>query len=410
MEEQIFLHNDNDFSGDENLNMEDVDFYENYQLPLNEQSEYKTENEKPKKADMIRTASAERIVDCTKRLFETGKYKQCIKICVYCLKYKKFTHISGHLIYTIANCFYALGNFKKAAKFFNLSLRKNVPLSALYYNISTVLEKSKKSDKETFLALYKCLKKRLETNPECIYTRLKFAKMNAEILNYDEAISDYCYVLSKDPTMFYAMYNLSCLYLIKKDYQPLGLIYIDMANYYKNQILPNHIETYDEKDIENPINRSMEYLGKAYPLIPNNIEIPIAYAELYRMLDKHKESLMYIDQALKMNSKDYRIYYIGFLIYDEIGDTFTAREMIKLSIFLNLNFIKGYNALGNMLRKEKAYDASLKVFENALLREPDNVLLLNNYANCFMEMVLLNNLIIIIYFNRARDRKQKRTT
>ncbi len=67
----------------------------------------------------------------------------------------------------------------------------------------------------------------------------------------------------------------------------------------------------------------------------------------------------------------------------------TAKEMIKLCLILNISYIKGYNTLGNILRKEKLYDEAVKVFSTALFREPENVQLLNNLANCYLEMVRL---------------------
>jgi tetratricopeptide (TPR) repeat protein len=186
--------------------------------------------------------------------------------------------------------------------------------------------------------------------------------------------------------MFYAMFNLSCLYLITKDYESLGFVYLDIANLLHEEIRPQQL--YDEANVNDPVNKCMKYYFESQRLLPNNIDIMISLAQLFRKIDKHKEALGYIDLATKINNKDYRVYYEGFFIYDEIGDTHTAKEMIKICLMLNVGFIKGYNAFGNILRKEKLYDASLKVFENALLREPDNVLLLNNYGNCFLEMVI----------------------
>jgi hypothetical protein len=80
-----------------------------------------------------------------------------------------------------------LNNYKKAVKFINFSLNGEIPFSSLYYNVSSIIE-NYTNNKEGFIALYKCLKRRIKTNPECIYSKLKFAALNVQINNYKEAI------------------------------------------------------------------------------------------------------------------------------------------------------------------------------------------------------------------------------
>lgn len=169
------------------------------------------------------------------------------------------------------------------------------------------------------------------------------------------------------------------------EYQELAYIYLDIANLLYDEIQKNPNMTFIEDDYNSTVNKCFKYFFEAQKLLPNNIEILISLAQLFRKIDKHKEAIGYIELAIKINKNDYRVYYEGFLIYDEIGDTHTAKEMIKMTLMLNVSFVKGYNAFGNLLRKEKLYEAAIKIFENALLREPENVLLLNNYANCFLE-------------------------
>jgi len=147
----------------------------------------------------------------------------------------------------------------------------------------------------------------------------------------------------------------------------------------------NLSKTIEEK--EEFLNKCIQYFLEALKLNPKNMDIILELSEIHRAIDKHKEALGFIDLAMKIDKNDYRVYYEGFLIYDEIGDMHTAKEMIKLCLILNISFIKGYNTLGNVLRKEKLFDEALKVFTTALSREPENVQLLNNLGNCYLEMV-----------------------
>ncbi len=150
--------------------------------------------------------------------------------------------------------------------------------------------------------------------------------------------------------------------------------------------LENSIKSAEDK--EELLSKCINYYLEAYKLNPKNIEIILEISEIYRAMDKHKEALGFIDLAMKLDRNDYRIYYEGFLVYDEIGDMHTAKEMIKMCLILNVSFIKGYNTFGNILRREKMYDEALRVFSTALTREPENVQLMNNLGNCYLEMVI----------------------
>ncbi len=166
-----------------------------------------------------------------------------------------------------------------------------------------------------------------------------------------------------------------------------------IAKSLKQILNSEEIKKKSQAEQEDIIEKSVQYFLESFKLNHKNIEILLELSELHRVIDRHKEALGYIDIAMKIDKNDYRIYYEGFLIYDEIGDMHTAKEMIKLCLILNISFIKGYNTLGNLLRNEKQYDEALKIFLTALSREPENVQLLNNLGNCYLEMVNKNILL-----------------
>ena len=189
--------------------------------------------------------------------------------------------------------------------------------------------------------------------------------------------------------------NLCLLYISLKNSEKLCNTYLRLARNIKKITYSSQeklIKSKEEK--EEILTKSIKYYLEAFKLNPKSIEIILELSEIHRAIDKHKEALGFIDIAMKVEKNDYRIYYEGFLIYDEIGDIHTAKEMIKLCLILNISFIKGYNTLGNLLRKEKLYDEALKIFSTALTREPENVQLLNNLGNCYLEMVIFNFLML----------------
>lgn len=171
--------------------------------------------------------------------------------------------------------------------------------------------------------------------------------------------------------------------------EKLSNTFLRLARNIKHLVFDNSekIIFYRKEEKEDILAKSIKYYIEAFKLNPKNIEVILELSEIHRAIDNHKEALGFIDIAMKIDKNDYRIYYEGFLIYEEIGDMHTAKEMIKLCLINNISFIKGYNTIGNLLRKEKLYDEAVKIFSSALTREPENVQLLNNLGNCYLEMV-----------------------
>jgi len=180
--------------------------------------------------------------------------------------------------------------------------------------------------------------------------------------------------------------HLSCLYIITENNKELAETYFNIAVIIKDRLNSSKSAISPDSDDDSDANVCIKYLLEAHKISPCNIDILINLAEINRMLDRHKNALGYIEIALKISNKDYRVYYEGFLIYEEIGDYYTAKEMMRVCLILNVSFVKGYNALGNLMRKEKMHDMAIELFEVALSREPNNITVLNNYANCYFEM------------------------
>jgi tetratricopeptide (TPR) repeat protein len=283
---------------------------------------------------------------------------------------------------TLGICFYKLNKFELALKYLLKNLEKHQSSSTLLC-IFDILDKQPKRTTEGLNAQIKCLQLIINDEPENIDYKLKLGKLYIELKDYNSAIDEFKKVLELNPKTFYAMFELTCLYIIKKDYKNLAKLYLKIGNMLKEGLAN---ETYDINDPNSTINICLKYYIEAQKLMPNNIDIVISLADLLRILDRHKEAIYYINLALQMNKDDYNVYYYGFLIYDEIGDFHNAKEMLKTCLLLNIGFLKGYNAFGNVLRKEKLYADALKVFETALIHDDNNTLILNNYANCLLEM------------------------
>jgi tetratricopeptide (TPR) repeat protein len=262
-----------------------------------------------------------------------------------------------------------------------------IPFTILYDEIFQIFNSltDEKFKHDTLLAVYKCLKKKAEISQwNDLDTLKKLAKMSSDLGEFNFSIQVHEKILVIDSKEFSSLFNLIQLFINVNDFEKLGKVYLKLANYLKEEIKPN--EEYIEDDEESTINKCISYYFEAQKLLPTNIEVLIGLSEMHRIIDKHKESLGFIDHALKIDDKDFRVYYEGFLAYEEIGDYHTAKEMIRICLILNIKFVQGFNAFGNLMRKEKNYELAIVLFETALTREPENVLILNNYGTCYLEM------------------------
>lgn len=239
-------------------------------------------------------------------------------------------------------------------------------------------------NRENIIAQLNCYYLAIKNGYDSLNIRHKIAKINLELGNNKQAAEDFRKILEMDENCEIALNELYRLYTIFQDNENIGQICLKLGKKLKENL--NVGIGVNSHDQESPINTCLMYYTKAYNSMPENLDVIIGLADLYRILNRHKEALHYINQALKINNRDYYVYYIAFLIYDDIGDSHTAKELIKTSLLLNMNFIKGYNAFGNLLRKEKLYQEASRIFETALIHEEDNILILNNYGNCLLEM------------------------
>jgi tetratricopeptide (TPR) repeat protein len=301
----------------------------------------------------------------------------------------QFKSVKAIIIFTLANCLEKLLNPQDATAYYIDLINSDqisVPFATLYANLSKIIDEEKDLVKKRYnlIAVYKCLKRRvINSNWVDLECMIKLAGMSGDLKEFEFSVICYEKILLLNPKDISAMFNLSLVHIQLNDYENVGKTYLRIANFLKEEIKPNEI--YLEDDENSNINKCIRYYFEAQKLLPNNIDVFIGLSEIHRMIDRHKEALGYIDHALKIDDKDFKIYYEGFLAYEEIGDYHTAKEMIRICLILNIKFVKGFNAFGNLMRKEKNYELALELFETALMREPENVLVLNNYGTCYLE-------------------------
>lgn len=192
--------------------------------------------------------------------------------------------------------------------------------------------------------------------------------------------------------MFYAMFNLSCIYLITKEYYKLGEMYLNIANLLKQEIIETGI--IDETDPESTFNKCVGYYLEALKVLPEKCDIYINLIQLFRKIEKYDKALEYVYKVIPLDNTNYKAYLESGYIYKQKNDVKNAEIFFRISLMLNPNLSEIYVTYTEILRAQNKNEEALEIFEAALTVFPDEMSLLNNYSDCLLQQN---------YKNRAKE-------
>lgn len=92
----------------------------------------------------------------------------------------------------------------------------------------------------------------------------------------------------------------------------------------------------------------------------------------YGMLNKPKESIIYLDSALKIDSNDAVTYNERAIIYDHLGNKEKAIKDFEKALKIDPNFFDAKARLANFYYEQEKYELAVKYFNELLLKEPEN--------------------------------------
>jgi len=124
---------------------------------------------------------------------------------------------------------------------------------------------------------------------------------------------------------------------------------------------------------------SKEALDNCMHVDNNNVQARIELAWLSLIAKNHKQSIEYVDEALKRDMYSAEAYYIKGINFTEMGDTVLAISSYKTAVEQDNDYYDAYVALG-ILYFEQGDPLAGDYYKNALRINPNSIDALYNYG------------------------------
>ena len=199
-------------------------------------------------------------------------------------------------------CYYKLNKFSLSLQYLTMYGIDNIqdPLTLLC--IIEIIERKEKNEENNTILL-KSLNLMINLDYNNINFRYKLAGLYVEMQKFKEAIEQYKFILELDNESLLALKELAKLYNFYKDTRNYGIICYKLGLRMKINLFFND---YNPDDESSPVNICLFHLLEANKHLSHNIDILLDIADIYRLTDRYKEALNYLNLALQINNKDYK--------------------------------------------------------------------------------------------------------
>ncbi|TKJ39801.1 hypothetical protein CEE37_11025 [candidate division LCP-89 bacterium B3_LCP] len=291
----------------------------------------------------------------------------------------RFDSTSASIYLALAEDYLALRLFDDAVTQLHLGYGADPHSTGILLYLSDLLLDMNQPDSAAFFA-----EKLVEIDPDNKKYRYSFANILKYLRRHDESIEQYQAILDKNPEEREALGQLSTLYIALSDFQS-----------------------------------ALETSRKLYALYPGDDRICFTLASLLAELDEHAEADSFFAQTTEINPDDPRYFtnwaYMHLRIRDfnraveilenstyhhpttaevwallgsahqSAGQDSLALEALDVSLELDAAQVGPYVTLGIIYEERGDLDRAIEVYEQALIIEPDDALLLNNFAYLLAE-------------------------
>ena len=117
--------------------------------------------------------------------------------------------------------------------------------------------------------------------------------------------------------------------------------------------------------VANKTSKTKEALEKSIILDPANTDALMKMAELYLYVQKHQESIDYINTVLKLDQYNAKAYFMKGMNYKEIGDTSKAISSMQTAVEQDPEYYAAYMQLG-ILHAAQKNPLAIDYYNNAL--------------------------------------------
>lgn len=139
--------------------------------------------------------------------------------------------------------------------------------------------------------------------------------------------------------------------------------------------------------------KSMAALKKAGELAPEDPEVPLRLAEFYLYIQNYTEAVKATNEALSLDNRNDRAYFLKGFCYKEVGDTIKAVEQYQKAVENNPDHIDAYVEMA-ILYDIKGDPIAEQYYKNALKVDPDSKEALYGLGLHYQDFDRLNEAIL----------------
>ncbi|MBS1516885.1 MAG: tetratricopeptide repeat protein [Bacteroidetes bacterium] len=207
-----------------------------------------------------------------------------------------------------------------------------------------------------------------------------YFKMN----DNEKAFENFSKVLGKDSLSFLEKIQIGELYfnMIAQDESAKDIsksIFSGINKSYPDEWLPYYyLGVFDLLDKNEPGYKDYFETAVSRADTARDVFINIGFS-LYQE-GQAEQAVPFIDKGLSLYPKDYRLNFIKALVLQGTGKESESVIYYETALESNPDDINTLSALGLIYDNQKRYDKSVDAYERALKIDPQNALILNNYA------------------------------
>lgn len=138
---------------------------------------------------------------------------------------------------------------------------------------------------------------------------------------------------------------------------------------------------------------SLAALKKAGELAPEDPEVPLRLAEFYLYIQNYTEAVKATNEALKLDNRNDRAYFLKGFCYKEVGDTVKAVEQYQKAVENNPDHVDAYVEMA-ILYDIKGDPIAEQYYKNALKVDPDSKEALYGLGLHYQDFDRLNEAIL----------------
>lgn len=286
--------------------------------------------------------------------------------------------------YQLAQIYSSMGKYDKAAE----ALRRMLIIDPGNFEISKTLGDIylRRDSIDGALMIYNDL---AERRPEDLELRAAIAHAHLVKQDYESAAEQLEYVLKRD--------SLSADELIR-----FGQIFVSFIQK-DSAVAPFAIHLFEKIQSNYPTDwRPFWFLGAINNLMRNdsialvnyfkliehakwNVDGWVGVASIYYDRNQFEDAINILNEGKKFAAEEFRIYFLLGISYQRLHKPNEAASVLEKALQLNGKNIDAMSALGLVYDELKRFEDSDSLYERALRLDPQNHLLLNNYAYSLCE-------------------------